>query len=368
MKLRKSTSCLSFGLALGVIATGITGCGGNGGAGGSPVTVIDLGANLGAENTEDISEVFEIADVLCPAVTDSTMLRWPEVGGYDGKNLYLHAEEVMMVFDMSNGDCLYSFNKKGNGPGEYIAPWTAWRTPGSDGWTIRDYRTHRIMSYTADGTFLGAFENDTISELMPNGDGWIATNTVGVNKEIVFYLYDQSWQLKDSINSGLTFYMVDDGQVYLPMDISVSDDRSFMRDRDTIYSVVDSKLVPEVAISAPNMTKRVSTFEEEREQRKSRLYIYRAVVNPSYVMVGFTNDGKDYVQIYSRPDGKLVYSRRSDNENPGLPVTINGKETYGVPVSVAYDSGFFVFVTAERMGELTGDEDSNPAIVRIRMK
>lgn len=363
----KSSSCLALSLLLGVTGIGFAGCGGHGGAGQS-VTVLDIGANLDVENTADASAVFEVSDVLCPAVTDSTMLRWPELGGYDGKNIYLHDEAVMMVFDMSSGKCLYSFNKKGNGPGEYIAPWTAWRTPGSDGWTIRDYRTHRIMSYKADGTFLGAFENDSISSLMPNGNEWITTNTVGVDKEIVFSLYDKTWQLKDSIKSGLTYYMVDDGQVYLPMDISVSDDRSFMRDRDTIYSVVDSKLVPEVAISAPNMTKRVSTFEDEREQRKYRLYIYRAVVNPSYVMVCFTNNGKEYVQIYSRSNGELVYSRRSDNKNPGLPVTINGKETYGTPVSVSYDTGFFVFVSAERMGEVTGNEDSNPAIVRISMK
>lgn len=46
---------------------------------------------------------------------------------------------------------------------------------------------------------------------------------------------------------------------------------------------------------------------------------------------------------------------------------IDGKETLGFPQDYADDDYFYLMVDAGKMAEVTGDEDCNPAFVKIKI-
>lgn len=145
--------------------------------------------------------IFEVAGVLHPVLTDSTMLEWGEVVGVAGDRFYVH-DRNMLLFDMADNSCIASFNRKGEGPEEYIAAWYVWKTAGSDGWTVTDLRRDRILCYDSKGDFLSATTNDSIGFIAPLGDGWIAECEFAEGAPPKrYFIYTADWQPRGTIVS-----------------------------------------------------------------------------------------------------------------------------------------------------------------------
>ncbi len=144
------------------------------------------------------------------------------------------------------------------------------------------------------------------------------------------------------------------------------------RSNDTLYTVNGKEFERAIAFNTGDRrAPRFQKWEEYYNQRTNYLLIFSAIANAKHVLVSYSLDGKEYSQIYRRSDGQLLFSRSSDynGQNPdrGYPVMIDGKETLGFPQDYADDDYFYLMVDAGKMAEVTGDEDCNPAFVKIKI-
>ena len=103
-------SATFFGLILAMTALFmLPSCSGsNDGTGNIPT--IDF-TDTSAVGDESILKV----DAFCvPALTDSTMLNYPEPCGMSGNKIYLNSNDgTLVVFDITSGRCLSSFSTRG---------------------------------------------------------------------------------------------------------------------------------------------------------------------------------------------------------------------------------------------------------------
>lgn len=111
----------------------------------------------------------------------------------------------------------------------------------------------------------------------------------------------------------------------------------------------------------------------DEADKKNRMF-YKPVFSSNYAMVtSVVQDEKlCSFQIYRLRDGKLLFSTTMSLEKNrdaiGFPLTLGGKTTVGFPMEYAGAECFYLLVTSENMAETNDDDDSNPAIVKIRIK
>lgn len=232
------------------------------------------------------------------------------------------------------------------------------------------------MNYTYDGHYIGSVSNDSISELLPNGNGWVGMNKwmAGNNDdiEIILYQYDTDLNFIGEIATGIDYYLLENGSIHIPMSLTCVNGKPYFQDNDTLYTVNGKEFERAIAFNTGDRrAPRFQKWEEYYNQRTNYLLIFSAIANAKHVLVSYSLDGKEYSQIYRRSDGQLLFSRSSDynGQNPdrGYPVMIDGKETLGFPQDYADDDYFYLMVDAGKMAEVTGDEDCNPAFVKIKI-
>lgn len=138
--------------ALTALTALLTACGGTGP---TPIPTIDIASVVDTPSSSDTESLFDVKMVLDPAMTDSTLLDgFTDLSAIIDGNYYL-ASSRMMIFKPS-GQCISSFDRQGDGPGEYgrYASFTA--NPATRGWialsSTNDYRAFR---YSASGQFEG---------------------------------------------------------------------------------------------------------------------------------------------------------------------------------------------------------------------
>lgn len=337
--------------------------------GSAEIPVIDLKANFACPDTGDSNELFEVMATLCPAVTDSTLLSYPEIAGFDGNMIYLNDPKGgLMVFDMIENRCVASFSHEGEGPGEYNYIGNAWKSHESDDWTVFDLSGKKIFGYTYDGRFKYEIQNDSISDLYPCGDGWLGANSGLRNDYQVYWFYSKDWEYKGRLDTGLK-YKKNDHSCIVPTTV-VCDSRTYLIENDTVYDFSEHTLKSVLAFKSGND---YSDTGKEDLRNKNNMF-FKPVFSSNYAMVTsvVAEEERCSFQVYRLEDGKLVFSATmpldKKREAIGFPITLNGKPTLGFPMEYATGENFYLLVTSENMAEINGDENSNPAIVKIRIK
>ncbi len=274
----------------------------------SRLTTINIAANVDCADKGSLNDFFDIADVIQPEFTDSSMIQYPYVMGTFGDCIYIQDDNRMMTFSIADGRCLSSFNHTGNGPGEYIMPYLCYPSPDNGDWIAFDMRAKKILRYSPEGFFLVSYPAN-IGNICSNGNGWAAPKDVADGANQVVYLYDENLELTDSIATTIPRYYLRSNlfEPYLRHASLVAD--------DTLYCVTDDRrFLPTLAFTLGKYAPPIYTEDQVdqmlKEMNKYVRYEVRGV--EGLVNIAYNYNKKLTLQLYDTTDGSLVYSEICD--------------------------------------------------------
>lgn len=321
------------------------------------------------ESTGNFSDVFEVTAFLSPAVTDSTMIGYAGLCGVAGDTVYLNDNDRFMAFDLTGGNCLASFCHRGEGPEEFIAGWYVWCTPGSDGWTVLDVRTRRILSYTLGGAFISSMPNDSIALLMPLADGWVGEAMFVEGEPKRFFTYTAALQPEGTIVAPVAFRSMDQGNTIAETDFTVSGRETTVLENDTLWSLAaPSSMRPVVAFDCGDL--KMPSFPTYQEMRRERPHYitYRVLPLADHLIVTSYLEDNVTMSLFRRSDMSLIYSSVMPIAEGTVTIDHNGHSLAATLLDFSDGKNVYLTVKAENMAELTGDDECNPAIVRLRIR
>ena len=333
------------------------------------IVTVDLATNLLCADTGSAEEIFQVKSMLHPAVTDSTMMSFPEFCGTDGDRLYLMQRSMsgtrLMLFDSRSGKCLSSFDHTGNGPGEYGDMLSVYRNPESDLWTVYDSRAQKILNYTTAGEFIDAIDFSTTRSITPLGKGWVGENKRKDDAYKVFYRFGNRMELIDSIVSPVKWHITREG-VSSVSRLQPAGNTVYWHENDTLYTIPSKgNMSPQVAFNLGQYKMpKFESYETERAERGKYL-TYFAFATDDAVLVYYMHDERCTGQVYSKADGTLRYSITTPmEESVGFPLVVDGTTYHGFPSELTHDGSVLFLVMADEMAAITGDDETNPAIIR----
>lgn len=348
----------------------LTACGSNSS---NELVTVNIEENIGAADSRSDRVKAEI--ILQPEFTDSTMLRHPNVTALRDGKAYVVDVNQLMTFDLSNGRCATSFNRAGQGPEEYTRPRSISVT-GKGDWTLFDLARHDIMSFTPGGQLLYQRNNDSIQNFACVDNGWAAIQFgTGDKGNLLFYSPD--WQLEAMVEApvGRRTAKIADGNMTVSEGktlMSTADAISFV-DNDTIYTVDAADRTCQAAVALytgkyrfPDL--RTITTQAQFMEAQATKVKTSSFCTKDYVLVITALERDAQMMIFSRKDGKLVMNVNVNKEARAFPIEVDGKVYDCSPSSYADGNIFYLWTTADAMIEATGDENANPALVKLEIK
>jgi hypothetical protein len=344
------------------------------GTGPTPIPTLDLAPLVDAPSSSDTESLFDVKMVLDPAMTDSTLLDGStDLSAIIDGNYYL-ASSRMMIFKPS-GQCISSFDRQGNGPGEYgrYASFTA--NPATRGWialsSTNDYGAFR---YSASGQFEGCDTLAGLSFIHSLGSKWIAASNAFTKPDITFYYLDSNLEVTDSMPTQLRhlIFEVPGGRAAYSPGIYTSGSEAIIYWNDSIYSVTDPRegLKPLAAVDlgryrTPDEMNRALEYERLKEFVDPNF-----LFNSKYYLAWFIREGRSCISFFDRSTGALVASLSSPEGSGtrGVPFTVDGQTVYLEPTSYSSGDTFYFIASEESMCDLKGSDDSNPAIFTVKIR
>lgn len=338
----------------------------------SDIVTLDIAGNLQCEDTGEISDLLHVEWTLLPELTDSTMLSFPEVVGYDGDIVYLNQRTRMLRYDGKTGRCLTSFDNSGEGPGHYLPDLLyAYKVPTGTDWMVYEYNSMMRYIFSAEGVPESETNTGKKVTILPCGDGWLTLNDRFAATK-VFTRLSPDFQVIDSIVTPFPVHVMKEGISHSTL-LSVAGKEVIFLEQDTpadtLFAIGDKGgMKPLAAIELGNLKlPQFDSYETYRAERDKYL-IYNVAVAGKLAIITYVYDNKRTGQIYSLTDGKLLFSRTSDSKEAyGLPIEIEGHTVYGIPMPMNGEDVMYLLVRSDFTSLMTGDEESNPMILKASL-
>ncbi len=345
----------------------------SGGSGNSSIPTIDLAAAIGAPTPDDAADLLEVKMVLSPEVTDSTLLgASSSLCGIIDDHYYVSSNRTM-VFD-ADGKCLLSFDRKGNGPGEY-GNYASFRVNRANkGWlAFTGTPPYSYFSYSASGEFLGKGDLDGLVFPAPIGNRWICKRPGIDSPQLVLYYLDAELQVTDSVATPLysKVYEIPGGKSAISPNISVSGDQALMYWNDSIYNVTSGcQPIAAVDLGTYRMPDSFNPYEGNNFEHLKDYLDANLYFTKHHFLLWARYDNKSIACFYSRATGKPVAILSGTKE--GIPGVLfpdgNGGTISLMPTSFSTDDTFYFCASDAAMSELTGNEDANPAYFSVKIR
>lgn len=329
----------------------------------------DLAGNLDAP--DNLSRL-EIELAMIPEFTDSTMIRFMDVAGVHEGLTYIFSKNNMTFKE--DGACAGSFNSQGQGPGEWMDEKAMVVNPMNGNWEVLDW-SMRVFSYTPEGVFSGC---DTlgikIGSICENGRGWVCSSGPFSDDEITLYYLNSGWEVTDSVKTGFAqeVYIFPNGRAaFSPKFCWTGKEVLYMRG-DTIYDITD----PKNCLTALGMVD-VGSHTKPAEANPTNAGEFMDVwLNPvleateDAVMLRYNFAGKSGFRFFDRESGELLgcFTGSIADKEGGLPYEHGGKRYFLQPIGLTHEGWFYFSANEGLMSEMTGEEDVNPGLFRVRVK
>ena len=340
--------------------------------GGLPV--LDLAANVSAENTADIDSIIDVRLALHPEATDSTLISSMDLSGIVDGNYFVYSFGGNMMVFAQDGKCLYSFDRKGNGPGEYGSYASPMADKSTKGWAAFSNTQPKVFTYTMSGEFTGCDTLPVRGIPTALGNGWVVASNSFINDTISYYYYNDKFLITDSLKTGMLYkiFRVYDGATVFSPNISSTGNLATVYWNDTIYDITDpaAGLRPLAAVNLGALGMPWE-FNPAQNQDKIDSYIDAKIYSTAtHYLVWMRYDHKLYAQFYDKAGSMLAsISAPIEKGQPyGVPFSFNGSTIYLSPAYFTTDGAFYFRASDATMSELTGKEDSNPALFAITIK
>lgn len=346
---------------------------------GAPEAVlsIDIASRVDPSMVSVPDDFADIELALAPVLTDSTMLSGNANISAIINGIYFVNGTKMMTFG-SDGECIASFDRKGNGPGEYSEFDRMTADPSTSDWMVFTSSSNTALRYTMTGNFVSC---DTLpgncTSPFPLSDGhWIAMNNGLDDKRIKFYYLDRELKTIDSLvtplNHCIFTYYGSTGS-FSPS-VEVHGREAIFVWNDTIWDVSSPKAGcrPIAALDLGNYAAPADLNPFSDSQRYKKEFIAPNIsFTDRHFMVYFIHDGRTYAQFYNRADGSPVALLISSDEKgrpAGVPFPYGDGEIYLIPTYFATADSFYFMAHDSVMADITGDEDANPAFFSITIR
>ena len=339
-----------------------------------PLTVIDIESLVDAADTGE----GRLEMLIHPEVTDSTMLGISNIAGTVGNRLFVSDKGQLITFDTKSGRCLGAFNRRGGGPGEYHSAIQPYPSVDGNGWEVFDLVSDKLLRYDIHGNFIGTIDTLGIDRNYPlPGNRWGGLTPAKEGEEAVLKIFDSNWHLVDTMPSGVynTVAHMGNATVSIGVDIITFNDITVIQYNfnDTIYRIDPAKreIKPYAVIDLgkyatpdPRKYSNLDTWEADRRHSIKMGY----VPSKNQILLAYKFEDRLHIQIVDLADGTLLFSRTADlrSGRQGLAMEYDGKEVLTMPLPYSDGDGFYFLILDESMSELTGVEDTNPAIAKVR--
>lgn len=328
------------------------------------IPTLDIVANIDCADKGTLNDIFDFKGIIKPELTDSTLLSYANVRGVYGDNIYIQEDNLLMIFNMADGKCVSSIDRTGQGPKDYVMLHFAYPSPANGDWVAWDIRGRKIVRYQADGRFVGAYPAD-IDCICPDGKNrWAAQKNVVEGETQMIYIYDDNFNITDSIQTSLIRSFMKPNTLY-PFNGEPS-----LLAADTLYRVSpENKFTPVIAFSLGNYLS-----PDYKENQFDKLLAERN----NYINYNFFGDGKVgciyysfndkmTLQFYSLEDGNLLLSKIASQEQffEGIDFNADGM-TYKVTLMEQNpsDNTFFFMI----IPDLADGGETNPTILMLKLK
>lgn len=337
------------------------------------IPCLDIASNIETPNPDDQTAVFDLSMALNPAVTDSTLLsRMNILGGIIDGNYYIDSGR-MMIFNPS-GKCISSFDRRGNGPGEYGSYASFVGDPSTKDWLACSGTDDRIFKYSSTGEFEGCDTLPGVSFLDPVGNRFIARNSGLTEENVKIFYFNDKIELIDSLDTHLKFKIIEfeGGKSAFGPGKAICGNEILINWNDTIFDVSDpgAGCIPVTSISL-GQYRAPDDFDPLADPEKKNLYINTSIMaTDRHYMVWFGLENRLYYQFYERSTGNLVASMSTDvnSDSRGIPFDYDGQTVMLSPARYSTSDTFYFWASDASMTELTGNEDANPAIFALKLK
>ena len=339
--------------------------------GGLPV--IDLAANVSAENTADIDNILDVRLALHPEATDSTLISSLDLSGIVDGNYFVYSFGGNMMVFAKDGKCLCSFDRKGNGPGEYGSYASPMADKSTKGWAAFSNTQPKVFTYTMSGEFTGCDTLPVRGIPTALGNGWVVGSSSFITDTISYYYYNDKFRITDSLKTGMLYKVFrdyDSSTTFGPS-ISSTGNLATVYWNDTIYDITDPAGLRPLAAVNLGALGMPWEFNPAQNQDKIDSYIDATIYSTAtHYLVWMRYDHKLYAQFYDKAGSKLAsISAPIEKGQPyGVPFSFNGSTIYLSPAYFTTDGAFYFSASDATMSELTGKEDSNPALFSIQIK
>lgn len=337
--------------------------------------VIDLAANVNAENTAKIDSILDVRLVLHPEATDSTLIGSLDLAGIVDGNYFIYSFGGNMMVFAKDGKCLCSFDRKGNGPGEYGSYASPMADKATKGWAAFSNTQPKVFTYTMSGEFTGCDTLPVRGIPTTLGNGWVVGNNSFISDTISYYYYNDKFLITDSLKTGMLYKVFREynGATVFGPNISSTGNLATVYWNDTIYDITDpaAGLRPLAAVNLGALGMPWD-FNPAQNRDKVDSYIDATIFSTATrYLVWMKYDRKLYAQFYDRATGSLLASISAPREKGkpyGVPFTFNGSTIHLTPAYFTTDDTFYFTASDATMSQLTGKEDSNPALFAITIK
>lgn len=274
------------------------------------------------------------------------------------KQILLCDRHRFSLFQLPSGKAVSSFRRSGKSNKEYMGITDAFASLDDEEIVVLSNSSNNVIYYNLQGDHLKTIKNDSIVDFaMHDGKIYAFNDPVAKDQIHDFSIYDSDW----NYISGVDFLSQwDDGEVEKSNFVNWYSAEIYNNTPlvyyDNVYNrITESGMIPYLYIDKGKLAIPSEIKNDlKREDERSR-YIWGdwGVIAGDYFFYRYYYGKGIYSEIYSIKENKLLYRNFADSEddNFGMPVTINDKEIYVWP-QYADDNILYVLIPDYQMEEL----------------
>ncbi len=300
--------------------------------------------------------------------SDSVLLRRCDIQEVTDDYIIISDHGTVYFFDRA-GNLSHKFNRRGNGPGEYVSINEIVLDETRKTVYVHDYSRRIINRYTYEGKLLDHFKNDSIASMGITEDGeFVASFSPSEKWTHLVGVYDSNW---NPVNSFIeNDFQNEKTNLFIINTVNSFNGRPCIYTNDTLFRITATGTEAELVIDKGPLRLPEEIASDVRRKRERDRYIWGdyGFLTGNYYFLYFNYDGKGYYDLWDLSSATLIGRNvlESFGEKPGLPFRIDGKTVYAWPLFADGDKIYcaLAYEDAVVLHPLYKDND-NPVILEI---
>jgi hypothetical protein len=306
---------------------------------------------------------------------DSCLLSSVRIKEVSDNDIWVMNKNAIYQFNRQTGKLLFTLDRKGQGPEEYISILDFAVDTKSKILFIYDSQKQKIIKYDFNGVFLGYIENNFIGSFGLIDDNFVVSYSPFSDMSFHIGIYDKNWNVvKQFIPKSIEIKQKDifhfdmlskfNGQYFLKIAFA-----------DTVYKINKESFERYLTVSAGSLKPPIEILtvlsQENKEKRHQYITNEYGKIISKYYFSQYYYQMKVYQDIWDLSKCALIYRnlRTSPESKSGFPFVLNNKKTIYVEPEFVSDNCLYGIVPVEELQDIFPNvkDDDNPFIIEIKL-